>query len=60
MTAYVIRRVLWGFLLLLIVAALTFILFRVIPTGNPAVLLGDPPERHEALSDTGQPALRNR
>jgi peptide/nickel transport system permease protein len=38
MTAYVIRRVLWGIALLIIVCALTFILFRVIPTGNPAVL----------------------
>ncbi len=38
MTAYVIRRVLWGFLLLIIVCALTFVLFRVLPTGNPAVL----------------------
>jgi len=47
MTAYVIRRVLWGFLLLLIVAALTFILFRVIPTGNPAVLrAGHDPQPH--------------
>src|SRR4030088_1379338 len=38
MTAYVIRRVLWGIALLIIVCALTFVLFRVIPTGNPAVL----------------------
>jgi peptide/nickel transport system permease protein len=38
MTAYVIRRLLWGILLLLIVSALTFLFFRVIPTGNPAVL----------------------
>ncbi len=36
MTAYVIRRVLWGIALLLIVCALTFVLFRVLPTGNPA------------------------
>ena len=36
MTAYVIRRVLWGIALLVIVCALTFILFRVLPTGNPA------------------------
>jgi len=35
---YVIRRVLWGILMLIIVCALTFILFRVLPTGNPAVL----------------------
>jgi peptide/nickel transport system permease protein len=32
------RRVLWGILMLIIVCALTFILFRVLPTGNPAVL----------------------
>jgi peptide/nickel transport system permease protein len=38
MTAYVIRRVIWGIALLVIVCALTFIFFRVIPTGNPAVL----------------------
>jgi peptide/nickel transport system permease protein len=37
-TAYVIRRVLWGFLMLIIVCALTFVLFRILPTGNPAVL----------------------
>ena len=38
MTAYVIRRVLWGIALLIIVCALVFIFFRIIPTGNPAVL----------------------
>jgi peptide/nickel transport system permease protein len=38
MTAYVIRRILWGILLLIIVCAVTFVLFRVIPTGNPALL----------------------
>jgi peptide/nickel transport system permease protein len=38
MTAYVIRRLLWGLALLVIVCALTFVLFRVLPTGNPAVL----------------------
>jgi peptide/nickel transport system permease protein len=38
MTAYVIRRILWGILMLIIVCALTFLLFRVLPTGNPAVL----------------------
>jgi peptide/nickel transport system permease protein len=38
MTAYVIRRILWGILLLIIVCGLTFLFFRVIPTGNPAVL----------------------
>lgn len=38
MTGYVIRRVLWGIALLIIVCALTFVIFRVIPTGNPAIL----------------------
>lgn len=38
MTAYVIRRVLWGALLLILVSALTFVLFRVLPTADPARL----------------------
>lgn len=38
MIRYVIRRLLWGVALLIVVAALTFVLFRVLPTGNPAVL----------------------
>jgi peptide/nickel transport system permease protein len=38
MTAYIIRRVLWGIVLLIIVCALTFVFFRIIPTGDPAVL----------------------
>jgi peptide/nickel transport system permease protein len=38
MIRYIIRRLLWGVLLLVIVAALTFVLFRVLPTGNPALL----------------------
>jgi peptide/nickel transport system permease protein len=35
---YIIRRLLWGLLLLVVVAGLTFVLFRVLPTGNPALL----------------------
>jgi peptide/nickel transport system permease protein len=47
MTAYVIRRLLWGALLLILVTAVTFVLFRVIPTGNPAVLrAGHDPQKH--------------
>jgi peptide/nickel transport system permease protein len=38
MIRYIIRRLLWGVLLLVIVAALTFLLFRVLPTANPALL----------------------
>ena len=38
MTRYIIRRLLWGVLLLILVSALTFLLFRILPTGNPARL----------------------
>jgi peptide/nickel transport system permease protein len=38
MIRYIIRRLLWGVALLVVVAAVTFLLFRVLPTGNPAVL----------------------
>src|ERR1700730_15114034 len=47
MLAYVIRRVLWGVALLVIVSALTFVLFRILPTGNPALLrAGRDPQPH--------------
>lgn len=38
MTQYIIRRILWGVLLLIAVTALTFVLFRILPTGDPARL----------------------
>jgi peptide/nickel transport system permease protein len=38
MTGYIVRRVLWGVLLLILVSALTFVLFRVLPTADPARL----------------------
>jgi peptide/nickel transport system permease protein len=38
MTRYIIRRVLWGILLLILVTALIFVLFRILPTGEPARL----------------------
>jgi peptide/nickel transport system permease protein len=38
MTRYIIRRILWGVLLLVLVGALTFVLFRIFPTANPARL----------------------
>ncbi len=48
MAGYIIRRILWGIALLIIVCALTFIFFRVIPTGNPALLRAgrDPQPNH--------------
>jgi peptide/nickel transport system permease protein len=38
MGRYIVRRILWGILLLIIVAALMFVLFRILPTGDPAKL----------------------
>ena len=38
MTRYIIRRILWGILLLILVTALMFVLFRILPTGDPARL----------------------
>jgi peptide/nickel transport system permease protein len=37
-TRYVVRRILWGVLLLILVSALTFVLFRILPTAEPAQL----------------------
>jgi peptide/nickel transport system permease protein len=38
MTRYIIRRLLWGVLLLIAVSALTFVLFRILPSADPAKL----------------------
>jgi peptide/nickel transport system permease protein len=38
MTRYIIRRLLWGVVLLIIVVALLFVMFRVLPTAHPAKL----------------------
>jgi peptide/nickel transport system permease protein len=38
MTRYIVRRLLWGVLLLILVSALTFVFFRIFPTADPAIL----------------------
>ncbi len=38
MAAYIIRRILWGIVLILLVSALTFVFFNVFPSIDPAVL----------------------
>lgn len=38
MTRYIVRRLLWGAVLLLLVCALTFVLFFLLPSGDPALL----------------------
>jgi peptide/nickel transport system permease protein len=38
MATYIIRRILWGIVLIILVSALTFVFFNVLPSGDPAVL----------------------
>ncbi len=38
MTAYIIRRILWGIVLVILVSALTFVFFDVFPSADPAIL----------------------
>jgi len=38
MSRYIIRRLLWGVVLLIVVLALLFVMFRVLPTADPAKL----------------------
>jgi peptide/nickel transport system permease protein len=38
MATYIIRRVLWGILLIVLVSALTFVIFNVLPSADPAAL----------------------
>jgi peptide/nickel transport system permease protein len=38
MATYIIRRILWGIVLIILVSALTFLFFNVFPSADPAVL----------------------
>lgn len=38
MTTYIVRRILWGIVLIILVSALTFLFFNVFPAADPAVL----------------------
>ena len=38
MLRYVVRRILWGAFLLVVVSALTFVIFTVFPSADPAAL----------------------
>ena len=52
MTRYVLRRVLWVGVLLFVVSLLTFIIFYIFPSADPAVLRAGrspSPERIEAI-----------
>jgi peptide/nickel transport system permease protein len=57
MIRYIIRRLLWGVLLLILVSAATFVLFRIFPTASPAQLragrIQNPKIIHEINVDLG-------
>src|SRR5579884_3828455 len=38
MATYIVRRILWGIVLVILVSALTFLLFDILPSVSPAVL----------------------
>ena len=38
MATYIVRRILWGIVLIILVSALTFLFFNVFPSADPAVL----------------------
>lgn len=38
MTTYIVRRILWGVVLIILVSALTFLFFNVFPSADPAIL----------------------
>jgi len=40
MLTFIVRRILWGILAVVIVIAITFLLFYILPSANPAVLRG--------------------
>lgn len=50
MTRYIVRRVLWGLVVLLFVSLLTFVLFYVLPSGDPALLRAGRNASPEALA----------
>jgi peptide/nickel transport system permease protein len=50
MTRYVARRLLWGMLLLLVVSLLTFVIFYLLPTADPARLRAGPKATPEVVA----------
>src|SRR3954464_2999786 len=40
MAAYIVRRILWTIVLLLVVTLVTFLIFYILPTADPAALRG--------------------
>src|SRR3954468_20783991 len=54
MAAYIVRRLLWTVLLLLVITAITFLIFYVLPSGDPAKLRAGRSPSPETLA-----AIRN-
>ena len=52
MLRYIIRRVLWAILVLLIVVFITYMIFFLLPSGDPAVrLAGKAPDARDPRAD---------
>jgi peptide/nickel transport system permease protein len=51
MTRYILRRLLWAFVLLIAVSLLTFVIFYVLPSGDPARLRAGPRARPDVLAE---------
>jgi peptide/nickel transport system permease protein len=51
MTRYILRRLLWAFVLLFAVSLLTFVIFYVLPSGDPARLRAGPRARPDVLAE---------
>jgi peptide/nickel transport system permease protein len=50
MLRYVVRRIVWGAFLLVVVSALTFVIFTVFPSADPAALRAGPPATPELIA----------
>jgi len=51
MTRYILRRLLWAFVLLIAVSLLTFVIFYVLPSGDPARLRAGRLARADVIAD---------
>ena len=57
MIGYVVRRVLWGIVLLLIVSFLTFAIFYLFPSADPAALRAGRSATPQLIADFASGAL---
>jgi len=54
MLLYIVRRILWGAFLLVVVSALTFVIFTVFPSADPAALRAGRQATPELIARLGE------